>query len=124
MAAASDAPTGPLPPEQAVGPAGLGLVARDGAGDGLASRVSTAAFAFRGYDLTNQGRSHELLAHHAYGPVVRALLEEAAAICSEAIGERVDLVARVRDREPSTLATYAATVEAGAFRVLLAWKSL
>src|SRR4051794_12308882 len=37
----------------------------------LKARIGTASFAFRGYDVTNLGRSPELLAHQAYGPVVR-----------------------------------------------------
>ncbi|MFI5460046.1 MAG: hypothetical protein ACHRXM_31900, partial [Isosphaerales bacterium] len=44
--------------------------------DDLKKRITTAAFAFRGYDATNLGRSPELLEHPAYGPVVRAALEQ------------------------------------------------
>ena len=34
------------------------------------TRLSQAAFAFRGYNITNLGRTPELLAHPAYGRVV------------------------------------------------------
>jgi [acyl-carrier-protein] S-malonyltransferase len=73
----------------------------------LKSRIGTAAFAFRGYDVTNLGRSPELLAHPAYGPIVRAVLDEASELCAEATGGAVDLAARVAAREPSSLATFA-----------------
>ncbi|QDV35380.1 ACP S-malonyltransferase [Tautonia plasticadhaerens] len=96
-----------LPAERPTGPEGHRLIPRGDAGDLSADRIATAAFAFRGYDVSNQGRSHELLGHRAYGPVFRAVLEEASAIGSEALGVKLDLVGRVRDREPSTLATYA-----------------
>ena len=85
-----------------------GLLAWHGGGDELGGRIGTVALAFRGYDVTNQGRSHELLAHPAYGPIVREALDEGSALCSRATGRPVDLAARVRDRAPSTLDTYAA----------------
>jgi [acyl-carrier-protein] S-malonyltransferase len=72
----------------------------------LKSRMADACFTFRGYNITNQGRSHELLVHPTYGSTMRELLAEASAICSEAIGRRVDLVGRVRARTPSTLGTF------------------
>jgi len=74
--------------------------------DDLKKRITTAAFAFRGYDATNLGRSPELLEHPAYGPVVRAALEKASALCSDVLGKTVDLAARVLAREPSTLDTF------------------
>ncbi len=40
----------------------------------LKSRIGTASFAFRGYDVTNLGRSPELLEHRAFGPVVNRIL--------------------------------------------------
>ena len=52
----------------------------------LARRIGTAAFAFRGYDVANLGRSPELLDHPAYGPVVAEVLDEASEVCSEAVG--------------------------------------
>lgn len=72
----------------------------------LKDRIATSAFAFRGYNVSNLGRSHELLDHPAYGPVVARKLREAEEIASDAIGERVDLVTRIREEKPSTLETF------------------
>jgi [acyl-carrier-protein] S-malonyltransferase len=72
----------------------------------LKKRISGAAIAFRGYDVTNVGRSPELLEHPVYGSIVRSTLEAASVLCSDAQGEKVDLVARVLAREPSDLSTF------------------
>jgi [acyl-carrier-protein] S-malonyltransferase len=72
----------------------------------LASRLSTAAFAFRGYNTTNLGRTPELLAHPAYGAVVERYLDDASAAASDIVGRRIDLAARVRRREETSLASY------------------
>ncbi len=79
---------------------------RQVARDDLKKRISGAAIAFRGYDVSNIGRTPELLEHPVYGPIVRTSLEAASALCSEAQGEKVDLVARVLGREPSDLSTF------------------
>ena len=68
--------------------------------------MGTAAFAFRGYNVTNLGRSHELLGHAVYGPTVERYLSEASEICSSVVGRKVDLVARVRRQEETSLETY------------------
>jgi len=81
-------------------------VQRHVARDELKKRIATAAVAFRGYDATNMGRSPELLEHPVYGPVVRATLDKASALCSDALGQKVDLAARVLAREPSTLESF------------------
>jgi hypothetical protein len=50
----------------------------------LISRLPATALAFRGYNVTNLGRTAELLAHPAYGPtMVRhlGLVGEAASSC-------------------------------------------
>ena len=72
----------------------------------LAERLTTAAFAFRGYNTTNLGRTPELLAHPAYGAIVQRHLQEAAEVTSDAVCRHVDLVDRVRRREETTLASY------------------
>ena len=72
----------------------------------LKKRIATTAIAFRGYDVGNIGRSPELLEHPAYGRIVRPVLEAASAVCSDALGSKVDLVARITDREPSDLSTF------------------
>lgn len=80
------------------------------AGD-LRSRLSQSAFAFRGYNVTNLGRTPELLAHAAYGSLVEARLREASEICSATIKRPVDLVARVRaGQETRGLGDYAEDV--------------
>src|SRR5438552_7178196 len=51
--------------------------------DDLKRQITTAVFAFRGYDATNYGRGPELLEHPVYGPVVRPLLDRASVVCGE-----------------------------------------
>jgi [acyl-carrier-protein] S-malonyltransferase len=70
-------------------------------------RMPHAALAFRGYNISNLGRSAELLAHPTYGPIVRETLIHASGICQAIIGRDVDLVRRVESREETTLDTYA-----------------
>ncbi len=68
--------------------------------------MEAAAFAFRGYNVTNLGRSRELLQHAAYGPIVREELQRTGDICAEVIGRKVDLVHDVENSRPTTLATF------------------
>ena len=72
----------------------------------LMDRLGVTAYAFRGYNVTNLGRSTELLAHPAFGPVVERYLKRASEICADTVGRKVDLVGRVRRNEETTLATY------------------
>mgnify|MGYP002527844310 FL=1 len=72
----------------------------------LKKRMPDAAFAFRGYNVTNLGRSTELLSHPAYGPIVKSCLTEAGKVCSDAISKKVDLVDRVRNHRATSLQTY------------------
>jgi [acyl-carrier-protein] S-malonyltransferase len=67
----------------------------------LPDRLATTAFAFRGYNVTNLGRTPDLLEHPVYGPVVEDALREGSAVCAAAIGRPCDLVARVRRRQES-----------------------
>ncbi len=77
----------------------------------LPEAIPTAAFAFRGYDVANLGRTPELLDHPAYGPTVEAALREAGDACRAATGRPADLVGRVRRREETRgLDTYAEDV--------------
>jgi [acyl-carrier-protein] S-malonyltransferase len=69
-----------------------------------------AAFAFRGYNVTNLGRTPELLAHWAYGPVIEDWLRQASDICASVTRRPVDLVDRVRRREETQLESYAEAV--------------
>ncbi len=72
--------------------------------------LPATCFAFRGYNLTNLGRSHELLTHPVYGATVKAALKEAADYTSEAAGRRIDLLGRVRQQRETTLKTFADAV--------------
>jgi [acyl-carrier-protein] S-malonyltransferase len=71
--------------------------------DDLKQQIGTAAIAFRGYDVSNFGRSAELLAHPVYGPVAREHLDRASGVCAEVLKRKVDLAARVAAGEPATL---------------------
>jgi [acyl-carrier-protein] S-malonyltransferase len=80
----------------------------DNNGVAIRSRLSQAAFAFRGYNVTNLGRTPELLAHPVYGGVLGAYLREVSDIASDVLKRSVDLVARVREgRETAGLNDYA-----------------
>jgi len=76
----------------------------------LKKRMPDAAFAFRGYNVTNLGRSTELLLHVAYGPIVQSCLSEAGKVCSDVISKKVNLVARVRNHRATTLQTYSEAI--------------
>ncbi len=72
----------------------------------LKPNMSSAAFAFRGYNVTNLGRTPELLEHPAYGAIVEKHLMLAAEVFATATAKRIDLVQRVRLREETSLETY------------------
>ena len=63
-------------------------------------------FAFRGYNVTNLGRTPELLEHPLYGATVQAYLERASSVCAEVAQRPVDLVKRVRERRETDLSSY------------------
>ncbi|MBL8827969.1 MAG: ACP S-malonyltransferase [Planctomycetaceae bacterium] len=73
----------------------------------LKDRLTAGAIAFRGYNTTNLGRTPELLAHPAYGPIVERHLREASEIVADTLRVPTDLVDRVQQRHESTLATFA-----------------
>lgn len=73
----------------------------------ISDRMEQAAFAFRGYNQTNLGRTPELLAHAKYGPIVERRLREASEITGDMLQAHVDLVDRVRARRESTPDTFA-----------------
>ncbi len=76
----------------------------------LKEHVANSAFVFRGYNVTNLGRTRELLEHRDYGPIVEHYLLEGARIYHESIGGTIDLVARVRSNQEMTLEEYAEAV--------------
>ena len=59
-----------------------------------------------GYNLTNLGKTPELLAHAAYGPIVERHLREASRITADVLHKPIDLVARVRAKRESTIETF------------------
>lgn len=72
----------------------------------LRSRLPHTAFAFRGYNVTNLGRTAELLEHPVYGSVLARYLARASAVCSSVLGRRVCLEDRVRAGRESNLDTF------------------
>ena len=72
--------------------------------------LKSTAWAFRGYNITNLGRTPELLEHPAYGPTVERHLKDASELYTAATLRRVDLVKRVQLREETTLETYGEAV--------------
>ena len=76
----------------------------------LAAKISSTAFAFRGYNETNLGRTAELLAHPKYGETVALHLEAAARTCSDVLGRDIDLIDRVRRGEETSLDSYGEAV--------------
>lgn len=76
----------------------------------LQRQMPDSALAFRGYNVTNLGRTPELLEHKAYGPIIEKHLAQASKNASETLKRPVDLVERVRSREETTLDSYADAV--------------
>jgi [acyl-carrier-protein] S-malonyltransferase len=72
----------------------------------LSTRLPTAAIAFRGYNVTNLGRTAELLAHPAYHARVESELRSTSAVASDLLRRPVDLVAQVRSGQEPTLQQY------------------
>lgn len=91
----------PATPAQTAAPAAPSISAGE-----LRRKQRAAALAFNGYGPKNLGRSQELLAHPAYGPIVRKLLATGSELCSAALGQRVDLVQRVAAGRETELADY------------------
>ena len=72
----------------------------------LAEQLPHAALAFRGYNVTNLGRSRELLEHPLYGSTVERHLADVSPVSSEVLRRHVDLVRFVREGKESSLETY------------------
>jgi len=69
-------------------------------------RFGPVAVAFRGYNVSNLGRTAELLAHPLFGPTLERYLTEAGQVCAEEMRLPVDLVRRVRENRDTDLDTY------------------
>jgi [acyl-carrier-protein] S-malonyltransferase len=76
----------------------------------LQSKIGTTAFAFRGYNTTNLGRTPELLTHPAYGKTMRRYLQRASEVCSEIVRRPVDITAAVMQKVEYGLDRYAEAV--------------
>lgn len=74
--------------------------------DQIFKRLSTTAFVFRGYNVSNLGRCVELLKHPRYGNYLMQRLVDCGQIASDVIGRRIDLVGRVTRREETDLESY------------------
>jgi [acyl-carrier-protein] S-malonyltransferase len=72
----------------------------------LTARLPSTALAFRGYNVTNLGRSAELLAHPDFGPLASERLTAISHVAGDLLRRRVDLVAQVRSGQETTLETY------------------
>jgi [acyl-carrier-protein] S-malonyltransferase len=76
----------------------------------LQSKIASTAFAFRGYNTTNLGRTPELLVHPTYGRTMRRYLNRGSEICAGIIGGPIDLAATVERHEEPGLDRYAEAV--------------
>src|SRR3954454_6436053 len=76
----------------------------------LQPKIGSTAFAFRGYNTTNLGRTPEILAHPTYGRTMRRYLQRASEVCAKIIGRPVDLVDIVSRREEPGLDRYAEAI--------------
>jgi [acyl-carrier-protein] S-malonyltransferase len=72
--------------------------------------IAESALAFRGYNVTNLGRTPELLAASPYAAIVRDELNRFSAICAEIIHVPVDLARNVEERREYGLDQYAHAV--------------
>jgi [acyl-carrier-protein] S-malonyltransferase len=73
-------------------------------------KIASAAFTFRGYNITNLGRTAELLAHPVYGRTIRRYLSRGSEICAEVVGRPVDLVQYIEQNQEPGLDRYAEIV--------------
>ncbi|MEM9658457.1 MAG: ACP S-malonyltransferase, partial [Planctomycetota bacterium] len=86
--------------------------------------IADSALAFRGFNVTNLGRTPELLQIEAYRDIVEDELERFSRVCGETVGRSVDLIEAVRSRREFCLAGYAQSlalvvaVEAAQLRLL------
>lgn len=72
----------------------------------LTNLLPRAALAYRGYNITNLGRTPELMDVAAYRPVIKRRLEAVSEVASDQLGRPIDLVATVQSRTEPSLAEY------------------
>src|SRR5262249_13538910 len=76
----------------------------------LQTKIGSTAFAFRGYNTTNLGRTPELLAHPTYGRTMQRYLQRGSEVCAKYTGRQVDLAEMVARREEPGLDRYAEAI--------------
>src|SRR5262245_55153534 len=78
--------------------------------ESLREGIAETALAFRGYNVTNLGRTPELLGIPAYSRILREELARFGQICGEVVGRYVDLLELVQNRIEPGLDRYADSV--------------
>jgi [acyl-carrier-protein] S-malonyltransferase len=78
--------------------------------DSLRQRIAASALAFRGYNVTNLGRTRELLRVAAYESTLKDELRRFGAVASDCLGRQVDLVRRIEEADEPGLDAYAEAV--------------
>jgi [acyl-carrier-protein] S-malonyltransferase len=76
----------------------------------LPGSIAETALAYRGYNVTNLGRTPELLAVEAYRPVLVEELQRFSAVCGDIIHVPVDLLRAVEERREYSLDQYAQAI--------------
>lgn len=76
----------------------------------IAENIADTAFAFRGYNVTNLGRTAELLGHAAYRRVLVEELQRYSHVCSDILRRRVNLQTRVEQQTELGLDGYAESI--------------
>lgn len=76
----------------------------------LATDLSRTVLAFRGYNVTNLGRTAQLLQVPVYRPILEHELERFSQVCSQETGQHVDLLSRVVEQREPGLQAYAESV--------------
>jgi len=76
----------------------------------ITAEITTTALAFRGYNLTNLGRTSELFAQQAYRKIVAEELERFSTLCNDYSDQPVDLLRRVEQHDEPGLEHYAESI--------------
>ncbi len=76
----------------------------------LSADITTTALAFRGYNLTNLGRTAELLSMPTYQEIVSEELQRFSTVCNEFSDTPVDLLKRVQQSDEPGIEHYAESI--------------
>ena len=82
------------------------------------------AVSFRGYNVTNAGKTRELLSHPLLEDRLRDRLAEASRLCHDVLGLQVDLYKDVAEGRPSSLETYSPDLATIVATELAHWDAL